>query len=102
MKPLTEAQFQAQIVEMAEWLGWRTYHTFDSRRSHAGFPDLTLVRGGELIMAELKDDTGKPTPEQLEWYAQLLVVQDNAPGVFHSRIWRPRHMDAVDKLLDRR
>lgn len=101
MRPISEAQFQAQVVEMAEWLGWRTYHPFDSRRSNPGFPDLTLVRDGRLVMAELKDDTSKPTPEQLAWYADLLLVQDAAPDVFTSRIWRPRHMDDIDAVLSR-
>jgi hypothetical protein len=101
MRPISEAQFQAQVVELAEWLGWRTYHTFDSRRSNPGFPDLTLVRDGRLVMAELKDDTEKPTPEQLAWYAELLLVQDAAPDVFATRIWRPRYLADIDALLAR-
>ena len=58
---MTEAQLQDAIVQMARVLGWLVYHTFDSRRSAAGFPDLVMVRNGRLIFAELKSATGKAT-----------------------------------------
>src|SRR5688572_19177552 len=40
----TERAFQAQVVKYARLMGWTAYHTHDSRRSQAGFPDLVLVR----------------------------------------------------------
>ncbi len=42
---MTEADFQGQVVELAQLHRWHVYHTFDSRRSHAGFPDLLLLKG---------------------------------------------------------
>jgi hypothetical protein len=34
--------------------GWLVYHTHDSRRSAAGFPDLVFLRDGAMIVAECK------------------------------------------------
>lgn len=39
-----ERDFQAAVMELARLLGWRVYHTWDSRKSEPGFPDLVLVR----------------------------------------------------------
>ena len=55
---MTEKEHQAQIVELVQVLGGMVYHTFDSRRSSAGFPesdhrdagpeaDLRRAEGGE-------------------------------------------------------
>lgn len=98
----SEKEFQAQVVELATWLGWSVYHTFDSRRSAAGFPDLTLVRDGEMIMAEVKSQTGRVRSSQLDWYARLLLVQDAAPDAFAVRVWRPSDMPAIESILARR
>ena len=49
-----ERQFQIAVEEAASRLGWSYYHTYDSRRSGAGFPDLTAWSGEHLIFAELK------------------------------------------------
>ena len=55
--PVREVEdFQPQVVKLAKLCGWRPYHTHDSRRSAAGFPDLILIKDGWLIAAELKVD----------------------------------------------
>ena len=46
------------VVDLARTLGWRVYHTYDSRRSQPGFPDLVLVRE-RILFLELKSETGK-------------------------------------------
>ena len=101
MRPLPETAFQNQVVEQAGWLGWRHYHTFDSRRSPAGFFDLTLVRNGRLIMAEIKSEGGRMSAAQTNWYADLMLVQDAAPGVVAVRSWRPSDQAAIDATLAR-
>lgn len=73
---MTEAQLQEAIVQAAKPLGWLVYHTFDSRHSAAGFPDLVLVRGRRIIFAELKDAKRKADLEQLEWLFRLERVGD--------------------------
>lgn len=72
---LTEADYQAQIIEFAELCGWRVYHTHDSRRSHPGWPDLALVRGKELVFLEVKGAKGRLTREQGEWISVLKDVE---------------------------
>jgi hypothetical protein len=56
---MSEAEFQAQVVSLAELRGWRIFHDHDSRRNTAGLPDLILVRRGRLIFAELKSERGR-------------------------------------------
>ena len=52
-----------QIREICGWLGLYSYTTHDSRRSPAGWPDLTIV--GEWVMfREVKTGAGKPTKAQ--------------------------------------
>lgn len=85
-----EKEFQAAVVRLAESHGWRVYHTHYSRRSAAGYPDLTLVRKGVLILAELKTDKGRTSAAQDEWLRELRVV----PGV-RTRLWRPALWSAI-------
>jgi hypothetical protein len=80
-----EARLQAAVVETAELQGWLVYHDYDSRRSTAGFLDLTLVRAPRLLFVELKDDGKYATPAQRAWLDQLCEV----PGV-EVYLWRPR------------
>lgn len=42
-RDMSESVFQSKVINMAKSLGWEHYHTHDSRRSVAGFPDLVLV-----------------------------------------------------------
>lgn len=65
---MSEKELQEAVLETARALGWLCFHTHDSRRSQAGFPDLVLVhRGGGLLIRELKTAAGKVSPEQAEW-----------------------------------
>lgn len=110
---LTEAHFQTQVVQLATLYGWRGYHTHDSRRSQPGFPDLVLVRGPELIFAELKTDTGRVRPEQAEWLAALRQVRDAVEDAVLDRVlrtevpsvdvylWRPADFDELHGRLAR-
>jgi hypothetical protein len=111
---LSEADFQRQLLELAELYGWRAYHTLDSRGSHAGFPDLVLVRGRELVFAELKSETGRLRPEQAAWAAALEVVSlgvdelRQAAGVGADGsacvdffVWRPRDFERAHARLAR-
>jgi len=93
--PLSEKAWQDQVIQLAQMYGWRVYHPFDSRRSVPGYPDLTLVNK-TLVMAELKTDRGRLSPEQREWLEAL-----DAAGV-ETHVWRPRDVDAVVARLFRR
>ena len=67
-----EREFQAAVLELLGWHGWRTYHTHDSRRSNPGFPDIVAVHThGGLIFAELKTEKGRVSKAQQEWLDDL-------------------------------
>lgn len=105
MRAGSEAAFQQQIEQLARLYSWKVFHAPDNRpsgrtgrvqRVTPGFPDLTLVRGEELIFAELKTETGRVRPEQTEWLAAL----ENVPGV-ETFVWRPSDFDAINRRLSR-
>jgi hypothetical protein len=79
-RPMTEAQLQAAVIECAEWLGWRCYHTTYSIGSDRGYPDLTLVnpRQGRVLWAELKGPRGRLSPAQAAWLAELTSAGQEA------------------------
>ena len=91
---MTEAQFQDAVVQLAQLTGWLVYHTFDSRRSQAGYPDLTLVKGRRLVFAELKSQAGRVSAEQQQWLGALRAA--NPASVF---VWRPQDWDEIETLL---
>lgn len=63
----TEKEFQAQVNKEFRTFGWKPYHTHNSRKSAAGFPDLCAGRIGLVVVAELKVGDNAPTAEQVEW-----------------------------------
>ncbi len=89
-----ESEFQSSVLEAATALGWKWYHTRDSRHSPEGFPDLVLVKPPRVVFAELKTETGKLSVDQLVWYGLLL----QCPSV-EVYAWRPRDMDEVIRIL---
>jgi len=90
----TEKEFMAKVVTLAKACGWKVYHPFDSRRSAAGFPDLTMVRGSRLLFAELKKDGKTPTAKQKEWLEAL----GNAYA--EAYCWEPYQWAEIEKLLE--
>ena len=92
---MTEKVFQSKVVAIANKLGWSVYHTYDSRRSEPGYPDLTLVRE-RVIFAELKTDAGKLSSAQSLWVS--LLKKANA----EVYVWRPSHMSQIVKTLQTR
>ena len=88
---VSERDFQKQVIELAETMGWELiYHTHDSRRSREGFPDLIMVRDGRLLALELKTETGRASPEQEEWIDAMQQVTD-----VRAAIVRPRDLQAL-------
>ena len=94
----TETQFQKAVIEYARARGWFVYHTYDSRRSAPGFPDLVMARKGEVVFAELKSQRGRLRPEQREWLEALAT--ETAENVSHSvYIWRPDSWPELEQVL---
>lgn len=92
---MTEAQLQDAIVTTARLLGWLVYHTFDSRHSAAGFPDLVLVRRDRLIFAELKSEKGRLSRDQDAWLAALQDTRRVTVAVWLPRDWQSGEIEAV-------
>lgn len=94
--PLTEKEWQRQVVQLARTLGWhRPMHIYDSRRSEPGWPDLALVRDRFLLL-ELKTDTGVISAHQAGWIQRLTAANVEVYVV------RPRHLQHVARILQAR
>ncbi len=98
MKP--EEAFMQQILEAAKLFGWRSAHfrpamTMKGPRTAVGgdgkgFPDLLLIRGKRMIVAELKCGKNQPSEEQKRWLAAF----DDLPEVVVV-CWRPEMWDEI-------
>jgi hypothetical protein len=98
---MTEQQFQDAIVRRAEYCQYVCYHTYDSRRSQAGFPDLVLVRvwpRPQLIFAELKVGRNKLRLEQEQWRDILTAIAAVTPNVSYH-LWRPENWDEIERVI---
>jgi hypothetical protein len=93
---VSERDFQAQVLDLATLYGWRHFHTLNARGSDAGWPDLVLCRPPELLVVELKSQTGRLRAAQREWLDAL-----RACGV-DTALWRPEDFDAIHARLRRR
>jgi len=71
-----EKELQSSVLEQLRWMGWLCYHTFDSRRSQPGFPDVVAVKGSRLMFVEFKTEKGKVKYEQTEWLSWLAFAHD--------------------------
>jgi len=90
---LTEKKFMAMVLQLARLRGWLAYHTHDSRRSVQGFPDLLLVRGNRVVVAELKVGRRRPTAEQAAWLEAF-----NEADVA-AYLWRPESWGEIEAVL---
>lgn len=99
---VSEREFQSAVLELAGWCGWRCYHTYDSRRSEAGFPDLVMVRDGRLVVAELKSERGRVSAEQQGWLEAFGLVAAGSAGRVRVCVWRPADWAAIVEVLARR
>ena len=100
---ITEAEFMAQVIDLATVLGWYTAHFRPALTSRGwrtpvqgvlgkGFPDLVLVRD-RVIFAELKRDGANLTPEQELVLDQLVIAGAEV------RVWRPADFDRITEIL---
>lgn len=79
MEP-SESDRQRVIIAAAEQYGWLWYHSTDSRRDPAGWPDLVLVKPPRVLFVELKSTGGRVRPEQHVWMAALAECDTIASG----------------------
>jgi Holliday junction resolvase len=77
-----ERHLQAGLEEHLRLTGWRYYHTHNSSRSVAGFPDIVALRGSRILVAEIKTERGRVSTAQRGWLAAF-----EAAGV-SAYLWR--------------
>jgi hypothetical protein len=93
---LSEEAFSAQVSELAGYCGWKLrYHTHDSRRSTAGFPDWIFCRPPELLAVELKTEKGRLSDAQRHWLQALEMC-----GI-EVHVWRPSDLPSIMGRLKR-
>jgi hypothetical protein len=92
-KDMAEETLRVRIARLSKELGWLSYHTHDSRRSDAGWPDVALVhpKHGRFLIRELKRQRENPTPDQRKWLEAL------AGAGVDVGVWRP--MDLLDETV---
>jgi len=66
----TEKQFQMLLVESAQLLGWHVTAFRNMIGNPEGYPDLTLFRGPEYRLFELKSGKGVLSGIQIHWHAE--------------------------------
>lgn len=80
---IKESAFEGLVRNVAKDCGWWGYHTRDSRKCEAGYPDWHLLRPPRSIFVELKTETGKLRPAQERVIGML---RDCGNTVY---VWRP-------------
>lgn len=104
--PISEASFQASVIDLAHLQGWLVHHTRPAMNRRGqwatpiqgdpGWPDLVLVRAGHLIIRELKAEGARPSAEQWVWLEALESV-----GHIETGIWRPSDWPEIERTLRR-
>lgn len=108
---VTEAQFQSRVILHARSLGYSVYHhttaggkcrqcgtrvTGGRIVTSKGWPDLVIARADppRFIIAELKKETGRQTPEQRTWQATLEAVD------VEYYLWKPSDWSDIERILE--
>lgn len=100
-----EKSFTDQVLDLAALYRWRRAHFRPGRTmagwrtpvagDGAGFPDLILLKGARIVVAELKARRGRLSPDQLDWLEAWRQV-----GV-EVYVWRPDDWDTIGRILAR-
>ena len=104
--PVTEAEWQQQVIDLAHAYRWQHCHVRRTRGRNSGWVTGTSVTGWpdlmlwsefrkRLIFVELKSETGKVRPEQERVLASLAAAGQE---VF---VWRPSDLEAAHAELRR-
>lgn len=86
----THDVFQGEVLKLAYLLGWKHYHTYNSKHSPPGWPDLVLIRAPRLIFVELKTPRYPTVTSDQRWWLDNLAMCGHetyvwkAPGDWES------------------
>lgn len=95
MNSWSEKQFQDAVITTAKSMGYTLiYHTYDSRRSEPGFPDLILIHPGKgiTLWRELKSAKGRLSPAQKKWIEGARAAGNDID------VWRPADL-ASERII---
>lgn len=98
---ISEKAFMGAVVRLAREQHYLVYHTYTSKRSPEGFPDLVMVdasrcdSGALVWFVELKTAEGQVTPAQQAWLTALDGRETAAA------IWRPEDWSQIVAALRR-
>lgn len=95
---MSESQLQRAVISLAQMRGWRVAHFRNAQMPNGrwltpvqadgkGFPDLVMVRGGRIVVAELKAKWRKASPEQDVW------LEDFKKAGAEAYLWGPLQWD---------
>jgi len=96
---LSESAFSHTVIDYALRRHWRIHHSLPVQtgkgwrtpvQGHPGLPDLVLARDGVVVLAEIKTQHGRPSPDQRLWLAALGGV---------GRLWRPGNWAEIVEAL---
>jgi hypothetical protein len=83
---LTESDIQRGVIDLLRTLSFVTYHTWLSKHSEPGFPDVFAVdEQGIIVAVECKGPKGRVTEAQRAWIVKL----DRVPGCAFSGVVGP-------------
>lgn len=101
---LTEAAFQRQVTELAEYNGWAWMHLERGQNRGAwmtpvsgplgkGWPDLVLLKGHRILFVELKSDKGLTSVNQRE------ILKSLSRTGHPAMVWRPVDWPTIVDVL---
>lgn len=105
IRPLSEAEFLGQVIDLAHLNGWLVAHFRPMRKANGGwetpcqadakgFPDLFMVHPlRHRLAAELKVGRNRVTPEQDRWLDAMEVA-----GI-PAFVWTPDEWDEIESVL---
>lgn len=89
---ISEKNFTTRVKGIFRAAGWLTYHTWNSKHSDAGFPDLICVKDERIVAIELKVGRNRPTGHQRRWLEALARA-----GIETYVMW-PRYEPEITKI----
>jgi hypothetical protein len=100
---MLEREFATQVEHLLDLFGWLWKHDepavrqsgkwATSFRGARGFPDYVATRDGRLVFAEIKNEKGRLTTEQVQWLTHL----GNTTAEVYT--WRPNDLETVKEVL---
>lgn len=104
---ISEKQFQQQVTDLAEALGWTWAHFRPAQTARgwrtpvsgplgAGWPDLVLCRPGRTLFVELKAEGKKASQKQIDVMLSIAAAGNTV------MVWRPSQWSGIVACLQRR